>query len=127
MGRGLSELQRAILKIAHFNRTIRPRAPRWREADVRIRDVLIYYYGFPFHSQPPGSTETPQIFRRRQIGVKSYQAASVATSKSIARLVKRGLAEEIHGGGGGRLTTAGIAKAEEILKMEAASRPKNIT
>jgi hypothetical protein len=41
-------------------------------------------------------------------------------------LVRRGLAEEIYGGGGARLTGPGIANAEEIIKIEVELTPKKV-
>ena len=89
MVRGLSKLQKEILKIAYRNRD------RMSEyGDVTNSEVLIEFYNFPAH--PPGPYHTsgkPQIFNRVEIGIKKYKAASVSVVKSFDRLVERGLAQ----------------------------------
>jgi hypothetical protein len=88
MGKGLSELQKSILKMA-----LRNRNKRNGTGDVRNREVLIKFYGFPFHSPSINTTSgSPQIFRRTEIGISRYQSASVAVVKAFNRLAKRGFA-----------------------------------
>ncbi|MFX0066851.1 MAG: hypothetical protein ACFFC7_32360 [Candidatus Hermodarchaeota archaeon] len=81
MAKGLSELQKEILKIAHRNRG---RISKW--GDVKNYEVLIKVYKFPSHS--PG----PQIFNRQEIGINRYKSASVSVAKAFNRLAERGLA-----------------------------------
>jgi hypothetical protein len=88
MGKGLSELQKSILKLALRNRNRRNGA-----GDVKNREVLIKIYKFPFHSPSVNTTSgTPQIFRRAEIGISRYRSASVSVVKAFNRLIKRGLA-----------------------------------
>jgi hypothetical protein len=82
MGRGLSELQKTILRMAHRN-----------QGNVENKDVLIEYYMFPTHAPGPShESGTPQIFNRNAIGINRYRSASVSVVKAFNRLVKRGLA-----------------------------------
>lgn len=89
MVKGLSKLQKEILKIAYRNRD------RMSEyGDVKNNEVLIEFYSFPAHPPRPYHTSgKPQIFNREEIGIKKYKAASVSVVKSFDRLVERGLAQ----------------------------------
>jgi hypothetical protein len=104
MAKGLSELQKNILKIAYKNRD-----SFYKFGHVRNCEVLIRFYNFPFHSPAAGSSGTPQIFDRKEIGCSRYNAACVATVKSFDRLVKRGFAE--------RKKTHSIILTEEGAKV----------
>jgi hypothetical protein len=87
MGQGLSELQKAILKIAY-------RLRRYGRSSIRNRQVLIHHYRFPHHPPSVHSTSgTPQFFQPAEIGLAPYRCATVSTVKAFHRLVKRGLAE----------------------------------
>ena len=105
MVKGLSKLQKEILKIAYRNRG------RMSEyGDVKNSEVLIEFYNFPAH--PPGPYHTsgkPQIFNRVEIGIKKYKAASVSVVKSFYRLVERGLAQ--------RKQNHGIILTKEGMKI----------
>ena len=95
MGRGLSELQKTILKIAYRNGS-----RRYEFGDIKNRQVLIEFYKFPFHSPSVNTTSGgPQIFRRTEIGINRYRSASVSVVKAFNRLVKRGLAIRKHNHG----------------------------
>jgi hypothetical protein len=88
MGQGLSELQKAILKIAYRNRV-----RKYGESSIRNSEVLIGHYRFPHH--PPSvyyTSGTPNRFRPAEIGLNRYRSASVSVVKSFQRLIKRGLA-----------------------------------
>jgi hypothetical protein len=95
MGKGLSELQRSILKMGYRSRN------RGCECGyVENRDVLIEVYKFPKHAPGPNHVSgTPQIFNRREIGINRYRSASVSVVKAFNRLVKRGLAIREHNHG----------------------------
>ena len=103
--KGLSKLQKEILKIAYSNRG------RMSEyGDVTNSEVLIEFYNFPAH--PPGPYYTsgqPQKFSRVEIGINKYKAASVSVVKSFYRLVKRDLAQ--------RKQNHGILLTEEGMKI----------
>jgi hypothetical protein len=82
MGKGLSELQKSILRMAYRDR-----------GNVENKDVLIEFYKFPAHAPGPSHVSgTPQIFDRREIGISRYRSASVSVVKAFNRLVRRGFA-----------------------------------
>ena len=105
MVKGLSKLQKEILKIAYRNQG------RMSEyGDVRNSEVLIEFYNFPAHPPRPYHTGgQPQIFSRVEIGINRYKAASVSVVKSFDRLVKRDLAQ--------RKYSHGIILTEEGIKI----------
>jgi hypothetical protein len=99
MGKGISELQKSILKMAYRN-----------QRNVKNKDVLIEFYKFPPHAPGPSHVSgTPQIFYRCEIGMNRYNAASVAVVKAFNRLVQRGLAV--------RKYNHGIILTEEGVKV----------
>ena len=105
MGKGLSELQKSILRMAYRDR-----------GNVENKDVLIEFYKFPEHAPGPSHVSgTPQIFNRREIGISRYRSASVSVVKAFNRLVKRGFAirEYNHGI---VLTAEGAKKAKALMK-----------
>ena len=87
MIKGLSKLQKEILKIAYRNRV-------YKYGNVTNSEVLIEVYNFSAHPPAPNHTSgKPQIFNRVEIGINKYKATSVSVVKSFDRLVKRGLAQ----------------------------------
>ena len=105
MVKGLSKLQKEILKIAYRNRD-----RIYKRGNVTNSEVLIEVYNFPTHPPAPYSTSgKPQIFNRAKIGIKKYKAASVSVVKSFNRLVERGLAQ--------RQYNHGIYLTEEGMKV----------
>ena len=88
MDKGLSKLQKSILKMAYQNQD-----RGYEYGHVKNRDVLIEIYRFPAHSPSAHSTSgSPKLFNRREIGISRYRSASVSVAKAFNRLVKRGLA-----------------------------------
>ena len=83
MGRGLSPLQRRILKLAE------------RTGTLHIHQVLSALYGFPMarHGRP-GALH----FRPGAIGRRRYHSASVAVGRAFTRLANRGLVARVIGG-----------------------------
>jgi len=73
MGRGLSPLQRFILKEAH------------KKHNIKNSDILIKQYGFQQVSY--GKIR----FNRNQIGMRKYLSATTAVARSLTRLRNRGL------------------------------------
>ena len=105
MGKGLSRLQRYILKIAYRNR-----GGFYKFGYVRNYEILIGYYNFPPHAPKPSHMSgTPQIFNRHEIGTNRYRSASVSVVKAFNRLVNRGLAV--------RKYNHGIILTEEGVKV----------
>jgi hypothetical protein len=110
MARGLSELQKTILKMAYRNRH-----RRHGSGDVRNREVLIEFYKFSFHSPSVNTTSgSPQIFYRTEIGINRYRSASVSVAKAFNRLDRRGLAIRKYNHGI-ILTEEGSRKAKVLL------------
>jgi hypothetical protein len=151
MGRGLSELQRSILRLALHNRTaeglepILDRPPRGG-ADVYAWEVLESAYGFREHrrldwSGKPAETRYGSssgnfaghrkpggepLFSRSAIGPRRYNAAHVAVSKAFYRLQERGLAKGFIFGGkaaGLKLTAEGVEMAERLSANHEATLP----
>ncbi len=85
MTRGLSKLQRSILKLAYQNRPQDPNQP----CEVIRSDVLQSLYGWrPVRHRFRASTP---IFDRQEVGMAKYRAAQVSVTKAINRLKHRGL------------------------------------
>ncbi len=103
MARGLSELQKKILKIAYRNR-----GRMSKQGDVKNCEVLIEVYNFPAHSPGPSYTSgTPQLFNCQEIGMNRYRSAAVSVVKAFNRLAERRLAHRKHNHGI-ILTEAGV-------------------
>lgn len=133
MGRGLSELQKGILRLAYQNRLeiqavleSSPGEARWiSQEDVYPHLVLGELYGFSEHTVTDDWTGKPQDwsrlrhyrhkqkFDRDKIGHARYGSATSATKKALERLEKRGLL--IQAGWGYRLTETGLAVAESLM------------
>ena len=91
MAKGLSKLQKTILKMAYQNRNA-----TYKHGFIHNRDVLRHIYGFrPVYGAECKRNGT-QIFDRRSIGFKRYMAASVATVKAFNRIADRKLAIRKH-------------------------------
>ncbi len=107
MGKGLSELQKKILKMAYKNR-----GPG--SGDVTNREVLIEVYGFrPLYS-PQEKRNGAIIFDRQAIGINLYRSASVSVAKAFNRLAGRGLGQREYGYGI-ILTNEGFRVAETLV------------
>jgi hypothetical protein len=91
MGKGLSPLQRFILKETS------------KKGHIQNSDILINYYGF----QPVYSGRKIR-FSRKQIGMEKYISTSASVSNSLTRLRKRGLMVRSSYLWGHKLTKAGI-------------------
>ncbi len=107
MGKGLSELQKEILRTGHRNRL--KYGP-----DVLNREILISVYGFVPMVSPENARPGAMIFSRSLEGLERYKAATVAVVRSIGSLEKRGLAER-DGPGEASLTPAGVEVAEGLI------------
>jgi hypothetical protein len=105
MGRGLSELQKNILRLAYRNRRRGSGT-----GDTTNSEVLIKVYQFPAHPPSPWhDSGHAQIFYPAEIGVNRYRSASVSVAKAFNRLAKRGLAA--------RKYNYGIILTDEGLKL----------
>lgn len=103
MGRGLSDLQKTILRLA------------LKEGEVTQAMILHAHYGWePKEDCLNVSTEERLLRGYGQIfstSIENYQAATVAASRAVTRLRQRGLVE---GGWKVTLTEAGSKAAESI-------------
>jgi hypothetical protein len=127
MGRGLSDLQGTILRLALANRPDggRPGAAT-SGADVVTAEVLAALWGLEFkRSRGLGS----QHHSKAAVGVRRYNAAHAAVSRAFARLEQRGLVAIVSGTysrwSGVNLTAAGVAEAERLSVKTAAILPQS--
>ena len=111
MVKGLSEMQKKVLRIAYNNKRKHPTS----KVDVSNRTILIKVYGFKplvnINKVNPGVL----VFDREDIGVKKYNSASVSVARCFNRLVARGLAEREYNQGI-KLTDAGVKVVKVIVK-----------
>lgn len=144
MGRGLSDLQRTILRLAYENRQAPPepdRQPEWAKAmfgpaqsngiDVYYSEILVNGFGFPLRRwrRDEGLSDrtvarrrfTGQKFAMTEIGNKRYASAQAAVSRAFARLERRGFVELYSGAyarwSGAKLTDAGVEIAKSLPEL----------
>lgn len=139
MGRGLSPLQRAILRLARTNLEAEGREvgqSGW--ADVLHREIMVAFYGWPAPEVRDGDglrARTGAELRHMGSGVTfhpapaergRYKASTVALTKATGRLEERGLVVCRTGvssrWSGVSLTDAGLALAEEPDAQELEAR-----
>jgi hypothetical protein len=89
MEKGLSRLQKSILRLAYRNRS-----ETYKHGFINSRDVLIHIYCFRPICEPGYTRNGNKIFDRRSVGLKRYMVASVATVKAFNRIADRKLAIE---------------------------------
>jgi CRP-like cAMP-binding protein len=100
VGRGLSELQKTILMLAHENRERGMGAQHLLDGgqigtDVKYPDVLEAYFGW----EPDWRSRSSQYFdfSKVDIGEKAYRSARASLSRAFSRLEARGLIVRTHG------------------------------
>jgi hypothetical protein len=102
MGRGLSDLQTSILRLAV--ELLEFRTEDWKDdvPDVLYAEVMMRHYGFEPEQMPAGCDGMHlrhwsgwrahgTQFSRESIGAKRYDAAKAAVSRAVRRLEWRGL------------------------------------
>ncbi len=96
MARGLSDIQRKILILAYRN--------RYHHEDLYYPEIfnLIFHwpksYGWRAGDQSDWIINDRQNYSRELIGLAQYKSTRISISKSISRLVNRGLVNKItHG------------------------------
>lgn len=140
MGRGLSDLQKCILRLAGQNLGL-------SGPHVTNREVLIHHYGFAFEMPPmvpparirrfrsevkdegtwdgrrlradDGADLTGKAIKVRDIGERRVGAARAALGRALTRLISRGLLE--YKGGrfwGYYLTLSGQSEADKLLTVK---------
>lgn len=129
MGRGLSELQKDILRLAYVNQHSPEVNPAdlnlKRRADVLYPEILHACYGFEPVVRWWAGRELSvkesflfggQIFDRHAIGVDRYNRAQAAVSRAVLRLAERGLIQCVQGAyakwTGADLTAEGVKVVE---------------
>jgi hypothetical protein len=136
MGRGLSDLQQAAMRIASRNREAEGRTlDTPGGADAFYHEILAEHYGF----EPTGPLRYPahygehagqriaggQKFSRQAIGARRYDAAKVALSRAVGRLEHRGLVQVRQAASshwsGISLTEAGVLLAKQLTVNSSAS------
>lgn len=131
MGRGLSELQKSILRIAYRNHQAGPMTHGGiSKTHAYYAEVLHEHFGFPIErrsyidknatdSMYLRSNPASHTFDLHAIGESRYRAAQAALSRAVKRLSERGLVEWMQGEAarwsGVNLTKAGMAEAEKLL------------
>jgi hypothetical protein len=126
MGRGLSELQKTILRIAWRNREAERRHDGSGGGDVVYAEVLAEHYGWhpsrcrlqaPSYEKEDEERRTfgSQHFAKEIIGERVYNAAHAALTRAMTRLATRGLVTLVYGvnsrWSGANLTADGVRLA----------------
>jgi hypothetical protein len=142
MGRGLSDLQKTILRVALMNRQASEKddarghiasylgLPKRDPMDIRYAEILVVHFKFPIkrtwkHDEADLSDHEVakksaggKKFNKQRIGEKRYASALAALSRAFLRLQARGLIECFSGTfarwSGGQLTDQGIEVASSL-------------
>jgi len=120
MSRGLSTLQKTILRMAYVNYAVGLRAADNRDVDVYFHEVLAAFWGWQPASplrDHTGQFRPGQHFSRDAIGAERYNAAHASLSRAVVRLERRGLVTAHRGyvkWRGIRLTPAGFDAAKDL-------------
>jgi hypothetical protein len=127
MGRGLSDLQATILRLALANRETEGRGDSSPGADVLRAEVLAAYHGWDGHAMRYGAgygdsagsrDYGSQHFSEGRIGAGHYNAAHAALTRAFARLEARGLVLLVSGTSsrwsGAVLTPLGVEQARKL-------------
>ena len=136
MGKGLSDLQNAIVIIAQENIKNEPRRKEHFGADIYSPEVLQRFYGFPVKEKysfnnPASIRDRPTNwhFSVKEIGEKKYRAAISAVSRAMRRLEKRKLLERFclaDGEACANLTDKGKSLKPREVKLHPANAPAKI-
>jgi hypothetical protein len=119
MGRGLSDLQKTILRLALANREAEG-DPCWY--DVGYVEVLATHFGFeprwPLRRRDGKRELFGHPFSKAAIGADRYDAAHATLARAVRRLEARGLAMGVldveFRQAGVNLTAEGVAVAREL-------------
>lgn len=108
----LSRLQRFILEHAYKNRSAETRDSDSKGADLYYSEVLAGFFGFPTHHAALRQSIGDHKFDVGGIGPRKYNAAQAAISRTMLRLMARGLVVGMNGvrsrWSGCSLTIAGV-------------------
>ena len=93
MGRGLSDLQKRILKLALTHTRSRVPEDYWASTDdpERLYNHQIFEHLYGWQPGPLAMWQRTPTFKPDDIGTKAYRSAKVIVHKSCRRLESRGL------------------------------------
>ncbi len=130
MGRGISDLQKSVLRIAYRNRVREFCLPECEPGvkppcEALRTEVLIEHFGFPqiWKGSPRWRADGwrwpwhGQWIRKSAVGHRRYVSAHASLSRSSLRLVRRGLINEDPWGY--NLTDEGVRLCAEMFPEEA--------
>jgi hypothetical protein len=130
MGRGMSELQKTILRRALSNK-IREQRDGSNGADVYGAEIAADHFGWvlpPHYYRNVTRRAAVHNFSKQEIGEKRYSSVRAAICRAILRLEERGLGYKVRGAcsqwTGLTLTEEGIQTAEKLSVKPLALLPK---
>ena len=112
MPRGLSDLQKRILKLAYEKRLL---GQKTGPCDVCTTQVLLEIYNWPLAFDC--FSVAAHNFDRKEVGQQEYNQAMVTVSRAFKRLEARDLATRFksrHAWSGISLTPAGVEASKEL-------------
>ena len=112
MPRGLSDLQKRILKLAYEKRLL---GQKTGPCDVCTTQVLLEIYDWPLAFDC--FSVAAHNFDRKEVGQQEYDQAMVTVSRAMSRLEARGLVTRFksrHAWSGISLTPAGVEASEQL-------------
>lgn len=122
MGKGLSPLQKTVLRVALKNRDAGDGAQGTRGCDALYREILAEHFGWPIPERSSKRTYGAKHFTKAAIGESRYRSNLASLSRAMLRLSERGLTECIRGlyWAGCNLTPEGekTARALMVNKVE---------
>ena len=113
MARGLSDLQKSILKLAYEKRML---GQKTGPCDVCTTQVLLEIYDWPLVENC--FSVAAHNFDRNEVGRREYDQAMVSVSRALKRLEARGLVTRFksrRAWSGISLTPAGVEASEKLL------------
>jgi len=110
--RGISVLQRAIIRIAYQHR----QRARSNQADLFFYQFVVEYFWKSTRAEEGKPDPDRQHFQRKKVGRRRYQRRMNTLSRAVTRLEERGLVRRVKVKGcqwaGLNLTSKGLAMAE---------------
>jgi hypothetical protein len=120
MGRGMSELQKTILRRALSNKT-REQRDGSNGADVYGAEIAADHFGWvlpPHYYRDTTRCPGRHNFSKQEIGERRYSSVLAAICRAILRLEERGLGYKVRGAAsqwtGLTLTEEGVQAAEKL-------------
>jgi len=111
--RGISVLQRAIIRIAYAHR----QRAESNQADLFFYQFAAKYFWKSTRLEEDKPDPDRQHFKRKKVGRRRYQLKMTSLSRAVSRLEERGLVRRVKVKGcqwaGLNLTSKGLERAEE--------------